>query len=204
MKMQIALSLVLIALSTSTSLADCTSPVGVAGQLQWISSATALKYCNGTAWIDTSSTVVTDCVATDAGKLTYTSSEHRYCNGTKWLSLKSTSLGTSCTAEGKLEYDTAISKYKGCMGTTWYDITAASGTSSDSTVCQGLLQGSTCDANALCETGSLGCYAKCDYTTESTCEGDPACNWDAGSSYCLDPNAPMVTPPGGGGGGVEI
>lgn len=108
--------------------ADCIAPIGVAGQLQWMSSLTKMQYCNGSSWIDTASAAGTGCIGTPAGTFSYSASDLIYCDGIDWKSMKGPAL-TSCsgTTSGTFLFDSGTSKLKFCDGTTWYDMTAAAG-----------------------------------------------------------------------------
>ena len=112
----------------TTAGAVCSSPAGVAGQLQWITADSKVKYCNNTVWVDTTGTMGASCAGTPAGTINYDTGSFRYCNATNWYSMKGASLG-SCTGTtaGTSTYDTGVSKMKFCDGTSWFEMAASSG-----------------------------------------------------------------------------
>lgn len=105
-----------------TSFSDaCTSLAGVAGQLKWIASDNKIKWCNGSAWIDATNSVVASCAGTASDTIRYVSNEMRYCNGTNWMSMQGASGTTSGGAQaGRLAFDSTVSKYKFCNGSSCY------------------------------------------------------------------------------------
>lgn len=100
----------------------CSSPAGVSGQLQLISSGDIkVKYCSSGTWVDTSHTTGASCVGTTAGTINYSSGDLRYCNGTNWISMKGSSQGScSGTTAGTTHF--SAGKYRFCDGTNWFQM----------------------------------------------------------------------------------
>lgn len=100
--------------------ADCTSPTGVAGQMQWIAASSAVKYCNGTTWVTMNNTA-TATACSSAGAIQYVSSEIMFCNGSVWVkTAPATDHGTClATAAGKFYYDPTGTYYWFCNGANW-------------------------------------------------------------------------------------
>lgn len=100
--------------------ADCASPVGVAGQLQWIAASSAVKYCNGSSWVTMNNTA-TATACSSAGQIQYVSSEIMFCNGSVWVKTAPTTNHGTCTAAtaGKFYYDTGGTYYWFCNGANW-------------------------------------------------------------------------------------
>lgn len=99
--------------------ADCASPTGIAGQLQWIAASSAVKYCNGSAWVTLNSASIGTC--STVGQISYVSSELVYCNGTNWLRTAPTTNYGACAAgsAGYFYYDSGGTYYWYCNGSNW-------------------------------------------------------------------------------------
>ena len=112
-----AMVLFLLGIGT-TAEAACASPVGNAGQLQWISPN--VKYCNGTTWVTLNNTATaTSC--TVAGEIKYISGEIMYCNGSVWVKTAPATNHGACTTTtpGYFYYDTGGTYYWFCNGSNW-------------------------------------------------------------------------------------
>ncbi|HVK61559.1 MAG TPA: DUF1566 domain-containing protein [Bdellovibrionales bacterium] len=94
----------------------CTSPDGVAGSMQYISSD--FKFCDGSAW--KSMTVSDTTVAcTEAGKISKSGSDIQFCNGSTWISANGVSGGSTCSTAGAIAWKSATSRMEWCDGTDW-------------------------------------------------------------------------------------
>ena len=100
--------------------AACTSPTGEAGQIQWISASSAVKYCNGTSWVTLYDSVTATACST-VGSISFTSGEIMYCNGTYWVKSAPATNHGACVAgdSGKFYYDTTGGYYWFCTGSYW-------------------------------------------------------------------------------------
>ncbi|MFS4459370.1 hypothetical protein [Bdellovibrio sp. HCB2-146] len=100
--------------------AACASPVGNAGQLQWIAASGAVKYCNGTTWVTMNNTN-TGLTCSVAGVVQYVSSEIMFCNGTNWYRTAPVVNHGACAATlaGKFYYDSVGTYYWFCNGANW-------------------------------------------------------------------------------------
>lgn len=98
--------------------ANCTSPAGIEGEMQWI--APNMKYCNGTGWQAMNNTVTASTCST-TGQISYNSSKVQFCNGTNWVETAPTTNYGTCTAvdSGKFYYDTTGKYYWYCNATNW-------------------------------------------------------------------------------------
>jgi hypothetical protein len=111
----------MVAVSAAESQAACTSPAAAAGEMQWISSASTVKYCDGSIWHDTSRTTGASCAGTTAGTLNYAAGILNFCNGTNWINTKGSSLGSCAgTTAGTFNYNTGV--YRFCDSTNWYQM----------------------------------------------------------------------------------
>ena len=102
--------------------ADCTSPTGLDGDMQWNSGSSRMQYCAGTAWQSTAD-VNTAVGCSSVGKITYRSSEIDYCigNAGTWYTTAPATTYGSCAAglAGKYYYDSTLHYYWFCNGTAW-------------------------------------------------------------------------------------
>lgn len=123
--MKILFIFVAVIFSNPQAFSNCTSPAGVAGQLQWISTDSKMKYCNGTVWRDTTQSSAGSCSGVSIGTLNYSSGNLRYCDGANWFTMNnSTTMGTCSAGEvGKYAWDAGQNRMKLCNGTNWYDLT---------------------------------------------------------------------------------
>lgn len=98
--------------------AACTSPAGVAGQFQYITSD--FKVCNGTIWKTMSAAAPSGSCST-AGRLELSGSIVRFCNGTNFVSLDGPQTNGSCagTTTGTIRYSAANQWMEWCNGTNW-------------------------------------------------------------------------------------
>ena len=119
--MKLILVLLNLFFFTFNTYADCTTPIGVAGQMQWDVGANAIIWCNGTDWKSAAVTTGASCAGTTAGTVNYASGELRFCNGVDWVSMKGNSSG-SCggTTAGTTNYNTGTNSMQFCDGTDWY------------------------------------------------------------------------------------
>lgn len=108
--------------------ADCLSPAGVAGQMQWYSAELKFKYCDGTSWKETNRDVVGSCSGTTSGTINYLSSNLRFCDGTNWYNMNSSTTLGACagTTTGTFIWDSSLLKMKFCDGANWKDLTLPS------------------------------------------------------------------------------
>lgn len=108
-------------MSTSCLWADCTSPAGVIGQMQYISGS--IKICDGSTWNNSISVIGASCSGTTAGTIQFNSGEVSFCNGTNWFSMKGTFLG-SCSGmtAGTVNWSGGIMSM--CDGTNLYGMIA--------------------------------------------------------------------------------
>lgn len=159
--------LLIIGFLFSTRLfADCTSPAGVAGRLEFISNA--YKYCNGTEWVDMTGTTGAAC--SDLGKMTIVGGALSYCNGSNWISMVGINLGAVCTELGKLEYSFSDSVMNVCNGTNWTYFEAGGGGSTTGGTTGGGGGGSpppTFDGHTFTTCGATGAQGP----TLSDCQG---------------------------------
>ena len=121
---------ILTFLSANSSLAVCTSPSGITGQIQWIGADNKVKYCDGTSWRDSSQTTEGSCAGTASGTIKNNAGALQYCNGTNWIKMSGGSTLGSCSGSpvGTIQFDSGTSKLRFCNGTSWIDLAAASGT----------------------------------------------------------------------------
>lgn len=103
--------------------ADCTSPAGVAGRLEFIGSD--YKYCNGTDWI--SMIGVTGASCSVLGRMVLIGGVLSYCNGSNYISMVGTNTGGGCSDVGKLEYDSSTGRMNVCNGSNWMYFSSGSG-----------------------------------------------------------------------------
>lgn len=157
---------ILIFITSEAAHAVCSSPAGVAGQIQWISADSKVKYCDGTSWIDTSQSTGASCSGTTAGTIQNSSGTARYCNGTNWITMSSgTSLGASAgITAGTFTFDTGSSKLKFSNGTNWYDTTYSGGGSP-------VITTNPANGSLGCATGSVGLPAYAPITVTNTGSG---------------------------------
>lgn len=107
--------------------ANCTSPTGISGAINWDSTNSKMRVCAGSTWTDTISTEGAACAQTN-GTITYDNSNGNlsYCYNSVSYIMKGTSVN-SCSSAGKFTYDSGISTYKYCNGidNNWYRMTAS-------------------------------------------------------------------------------
>lgn len=117
--MKIFFALVLTLFYSAKAFAACTSPAGVAGQMQYISGVSQVQFCNGTSWQAMNNTT-TATACTPAGKIQYVSSEVMWCNGSVWVKTAPSTDYGACAAgiAGKFYYDGG-SWYWFCNGANW-------------------------------------------------------------------------------------
>lgn len=102
--------------------AACSSPAGVAGQVQYISSD--MKYCDGTNWNTmTESNLGTGCSG-EGGKISWLSPNLRFCNGSTWIKMNtSTTAGSAAgTLAGTMRYHSGSQKMQVSNATNWYEL----------------------------------------------------------------------------------
>lgn len=142
---------------TSMAYSACSSPAGVAGEVEWLTATSEVAYCDNTSWNSLNvNTTATACSTT--GELKYISPSMYYCNGSVLVNTDKGSIGTTCTAAelGSFTYDTTISKMKWCDGSNWHFM----GTVPDAAVAFVSNTGSATDATSYTFTGlSLGTAA---------------------------------------------
>ena len=78
--------------------AACTS--GEEGDLEYSSSGSVLRYCNGSNWINIQCESLTSCVGTTAGTISADSAQMKYCNGSTWQAMYNDGI---CTGIGVQE-----------------------------------------------------------------------------------------------------
>src|SRR5688500_10588551 len=71
----------------------CTSPSGVEGQFQYIT--TEYKWCDGTNWQSTT-VAATAAPCTTSGLMTYSAGDIIFCNGANWVSMNGSTTNGSC------------------------------------------------------------------------------------------------------------
>jgi hypothetical protein len=103
------------------AIADCTSPAGITGQLQWITATGNVEWCDGANWVDPIVTPGTSCVGETQGLVKYDSGDLRFCDGSFWQSMKGLTMD-SCigVAAGTFQWDSARFAMKYCDGVSWY------------------------------------------------------------------------------------
>lgn len=114
--------LILFLFLTDNSYAACSSPSGVSGQVQYISSD--MKYCDGTNWISmTESNLGTSCTGED-GKISWLSPNLRFCNGTNWIKMNTTTNAGSASGAtaGTMRYHSGSQKMQVSNGSDWYEL----------------------------------------------------------------------------------
>ncbi len=101
--------------------ADCNTPVGVAGQTQWMSSLGKVKWCNGSEWVDSTVTVGISCAGFVSGTISYISGDMLFCDGAFWQNMKGPTLD-SCVGNvaGTYTWDTSSYILKFCNGANWH------------------------------------------------------------------------------------
>lgn len=109
-----------LGLSPLRAAADCASPVGVEGQMQWIAASSVVRYCNGTSWVSMAN-IATGTACSSAGAVQFVSSEIMFCNGSVWVKTSPATNHGACasTAAGRFYYDTTGNYYWFCSGTNW-------------------------------------------------------------------------------------
>lgn len=90
----------------------CTSPSGVAGQIQWIATQSKVMWCDGSNWRDPSQSAVGTCAAGEAGLITYSAGDLRYCNGSNLISMKGSVDGAASGAvAGSFSYSGGMYRF---------------------------------------------------------------------------------------------
>ena len=118
-------ALALAVLISQSARAACSSPAGVAGQLQWISAVSKIQWCDGTSWIDTTNAAGGAC--SSPGLINYSAGVLSYCNGSNYRSMKGPAAGSCAgTTAGTYTYNVGANKFRFCDGATWYDMTPGS------------------------------------------------------------------------------
>ncbi|MFN7729242.1 MAG: hypothetical protein ACK5P7_08810 [Bdellovibrio sp.] len=107
-------------LTVSKSYAQCTSPAGVAGQMQWYPLTSQVRYCNGTSWFAMDNTVIGP-TCSGLGKIQFVSSEILWCNGSNWVRTAPAINHGVCVPgdAGKFYYATVGNYYWFCNGSNW-------------------------------------------------------------------------------------
>lgn len=168
--LKLMFSLVVVAtalLRSFSAFANCASPVGVAGQLQWVTTDDKMKVCNGSDWTETVASADNSCAFSVTGEINYTTSNGilGYCYGGTLFSMKGSEI-SSCTGSpaGSFQYDSSISTYKYCNGADnkWYRMTASAGTTTTTTLPDSSFGYFVRTANTFTGLGGLiGANSKC-------------------------------------------
>lgn len=119
--MKIFIFVFLIIVTHSTLYAACTSPSGIAGQSQWVTAESKIKWCNGNNWVDAYVSTSLGCSGITAGTINYDGGDLRFCDGSFWQSMKGPALN-SCLGNlpGSFQWDSTRYILKFCDGVTWY------------------------------------------------------------------------------------
>lgn len=109
--------------SAAAAYADCTSPSGVEGQFQYIT--TEYKWCDGTNW-QSMTVAATGSPCSVAGTMWYNANDILFCNGSNWVSMNGSATNGSCSGStlGTVRYNSSPKKMEWCDGTNWKFMTA--------------------------------------------------------------------------------
>jgi hypothetical protein len=106
-----------------------TSPCTVAGQIKWFIADHKVKWCDGTAWNDSSGPTGASCKGKFAGKIEMMAGAPVYCDGTNWVSMHVNNSG-SCSGvkAGTLKaFGHVPIEMRFCNGTNWLSLHGGSG-----------------------------------------------------------------------------
>lgn len=105
-----------------TTLGACAT----AGTLDFDTSNSTWKFCNGTNWVSAGGNVSsTPCSTTS--QMDYVANKFTFCNGSFQADLyRGAALGL-CSTNGQIDYDSAHATFKYCDGANWLDIGARTG-----------------------------------------------------------------------------
>lgn len=116
----LALLIFFLIFSSPSVLADCSLPAGIAGQIQWISGDSELKFCDGSNWISTKKGASLGACA-ETGQINYSAGDLRFCDGSDLFSMKG-SVKDACATAGLIQWDLADSEFEFCDGSNFYSM----------------------------------------------------------------------------------
>lgn len=109
--------------------AACSSPSGVAGEVEYFSGDSLYKFCNGTDWLDiAANATATSCSndrAIDYNPLS--DNKRAFCRSGNWHTMDCTVTSDSCSTAGQVEYNTGDNMLQYCNGSVWVDMATNSG-----------------------------------------------------------------------------
>lgn len=118
------LALISFLLHIGESHAACTSPAGVAGEIEFFTSVERYKFCDGTKWQPiASNTTATACSNDKAINYNPLSDDKlAYCKNSTWHTMNCTVTTTACTQAGEIDYNTTTDMFQYCNGSFWVDM----------------------------------------------------------------------------------